>query len=136
LGLWRRTVTMVRDHLWAGVGPGNWPVYFPRYAEPGASRDGVLSATTAPRQAHDDLLERAAETGLVGLGALLVLGAGVATSARRRLAVEGARTSAAAASGALVALVGAGVTGFPLEMPATLALGGLALGLVVPAPRS
>jgi O-antigen ligase len=133
LGLWRRTLALVREHPLTGVGPGNWPVQFPRLAEPGATRDGVLSATLAPRQAHDDLLERTAETGLLGLGALLVLGAGVAATVRQWLAA-GERRVPAAAAGALVALIAAGLTGFPLEMPATLALGGLALGLLAPAP--
>jgi O-antigen ligase len=144
LGLWRRTLAMVADHPLVGVGPGNWPVVFPRYAEPGATRDGVLSAARAPRQAHNDLLERAAETGIPGLLALGLLAAGVATAARRRLR-EGdhdTRMTAAAATGALVALGVLSFASFPLEMPGTLALGGLALGLVAaeaplaaPSPR-
>jgi O-antigen ligase len=134
LGLWRRTLEMVRDHPIWGVGPGNWPIVFPRYAEPSASREGVLSAAMAPRQAHDDVLERIAETGVVGFAAFawLVLSVVLAVQHRLRAADESARASTAAAAGALVALAGAGCTGFPLEMPATIALGGLALGLVAP----
>jgi O-antigen ligase len=142
LGLWRRTLAMVRDHPLLGVGPGNWPVAFPRYAEPGATRDGVLSPTHAPRQAHDDLLERAAETGVPGLLALGVLAAATVRAVRRRRARGDAETRmvASAAAGALVALIGLAFTSFPLEMPGTLALAGLALGLVAsggpdPAPR-
>jgi O-antigen ligase len=132
LGLWRRSLAMVRDHPLLGVGPGNWPVAFPPYAEPGATRDGVLSASRAPRQAHDDLLERAAETGLPGLLALGALAAGTVMAARRRLRSDdaGTRLAAAAAAGALLALVGLSFGSFPLEMPGTLALGGLALGFV------
>jgi O-antigen ligase len=85
LGLWRRTIAMLCDHPVLGVGPGNWPVVFPRYAEPGATRDGVLSATRAPRQAHEDLLERAAESGVPGLMALGVLAAGAVKGVRLRL---------------------------------------------------
>jgi O-antigen ligase len=131
-GLWRRTLAMWRNHPVWGVGPGNWPVVFPRHAEPNASRDGVLTATLSPRQAHNDLLERAAETGVVGVVGLLALVGAVGVTARRRLraADRDERVVIAGASGALVALLGAGVTGFPLEMPATLALGGIALGLV------
>jgi O-antigen ligase len=134
LGLWRRTTAMVHDHPVLGVGPGNWPVVFPRYAEPGATEDGVLSATHAPRQAHDDLLERAAETGVPGLIALGALAAGTAMAARRRWATGEPEEHmiASAAAGALVALVGLSLTSFPLEMPGTIALGGLALGLVAP----
>jgi O-antigen ligase len=130
-GLWRRTVAMVGDHPWVGVGPGNWPVLFPRYAEPGAMRDGVLSATLTPRQAHDDLLERAAETGVVGLGALLFLAGGVAAAVRRSLETDDddRRAHTAGATGALVALGVLSLSSFPLEMPGTLALAGLSLGL-------
>jgi O-antigen ligase len=137
-GLWRRTLSMIRDEPVLGVGPGNWPVVFPRYAEPRARLDGVLSATLAPRQAHDDLLERAAETGLLGTAALVALVAAAATAARRRLLSndQGVRAVAAGASGALVALVAISLAGFPLEMPGTLALSGLALGFVATDPQA
>jgi O-antigen ligase len=134
LGLWRRTMSMVHDHPFVGVGPGNWPVVFPRYAEPNATRDGVLSASLAPRQAHNDALERAAESGLPGLLALGLLTAGTTVAVGRRLRTgDDARATTAAAAGALVALLALSVTGFPLEMPGTLMLAGLALGLVAPA---
>jgi tetratricopeptide (TPR) repeat protein len=122
---------MIGDGPLLGVGPGNWPIVFPRYAEPGAAEDGVLSASLAPRQAHNDLLERTAETGFVGLAALLIFATAVAVATRRRLRAGEAeeRPATAAAAGALVALVATGITGFPLEMPGTLALGGVALGL-------
>lgn len=134
LGLWRRTIAMLCDHPVLGVGPGNWPVVFPRYAEPGATRDGVLSATRAPRQAHEDLLERAAESGVPGLMALGVLAAGAVRGVRRRRATGDPeeRMTASAAAGALIALVGLSLSSFPLEMPATITLAGLALGLVAP----
>jgi hypothetical protein len=131
---------MVREHPLVGVGPGNWPVVFPRYAEPGARRDGVLSAALAPRQAHNDLVERAAETGLLGLLALGVLAAGSVIAARRRLQSHDPdmRASVAGAAGALVALAAVAMVGFPLEMPGTLVLCGVALGLIAtePPPRT
>jgi O-antigen ligase len=131
-GLWRRTLAMIADAPLLGVGPGNWPVVFPRYAEPGAAGDGVLSATLAPRQAHDDFLERAAETGVVGLAALAFLGAALTVAARRRLRAgdEASRAATAGAAGSLAALGSLAVASFPLEMPGTLALAGLAIGLV------
>jgi O-antigen ligase len=132
LGLWRRTLPMVYEHPILGVGPGNWPVEFPRFAEPGATRDGVLSATLAPRQAHNDYLERAAETGIVGLGAFGVLVAAVIVSARRWLQTgeDDPRAIAAGAAGALVSLLVVSLASFPLDMPGTLTLAGLALGLL------
>lgn len=130
IGLWRRTLEMIADHPWLGVGPGNWPVFFPVYAEPGATADGVLSVAVEPRQAHDDVLERTAETGVIGLAALLFFAVGVARSARRHLAVTERRHPVAGAAGALVTLVALSLPAFPLEMPGTLALAGLAVGLV------
>jgi tetratricopeptide (TPR) repeat protein len=134
LGLWRRGLALWRDHPLLGVGPGNWPVLFPRYAEPGASRDGVLTLWVGPRQAHDDLLERAGETGLVGLSGLAAFAVAAVLVVRARLrSAPDERPATAAAAGALAALAGSGLTGFPLEMPATIGLAGLALGLLAPA---
>ncbi len=127
---------MVSARPLLGVGPGNWPIEFPRYAEPGAARDGVLSVTLAPRQAHEDVLERAAETGALGLAALgfFAFGTIVAIRARLRLADDDVRASTAAAAGALVAVVVISLASFPLDAPGTLAMTGLALGLVVADP--
>jgi O-antigen ligase len=135
-GLWRRSLTMWRERPLLGVGPGNWPVVFPRFAEPGAAEDGVLTVALIPRQAHDDLLERATETGAIGLAALLILYAAAAWTALRRARSgdTAERAATAGAAGTLAALIGAGVTAFPLEMPATILLAGVALGLL--APRS
>src|SRR6185295_5222815 len=55
LGLWRRTLALWGEHPLTGVGAGNFAVLFPRHAEPGATADGVLTATMVPRRAHSDL---------------------------------------------------------------------------------
>jgi O-antigen ligase len=137
-GLWRRTLAMACDYPLFGVGPGNWPVLFPRYAEPGATRDGVLAAGLVPRQAHDDLLERVAETGTLGLAALLVLAGATIGAVRGSLRTddEERRAHAVAAAGALVAVGVVSLSSFPLEMPGTLVLAGLSLGFIAvdPAP--
>jgi putative inorganic carbon (HCO3(-)) transporter len=132
LGIWRRTVEMIREHPVLGVGPGNWPVAFPLHAEPDALQDGVLTATRAPRQAHDDLLERTAETGGLGLLALGALVAATTVAARRRLVTvdDDAHSASAAAVASLIALAAISVGSFPLEMPATIALAGIALGFL------
>jgi O-antigen ligase len=133
VGFWRRSVGMLAEHPLLGVGPGNWPVIFPRFAEPGASEEGILSATLVPRQAHDDYVERATETGLLGMAALVALGVAAARATRKRLATDTpeARVATTGAAGALVALLALAPLSFPLEMPGTIALAGLALGLVV-----
>ena len=80
-----------------------------------------------------DLLEHLTETGVLGLGALLALFAAVTQRARSALRTEAPETRAvvSAAAGALVALLVCGFTGFPLAMPATSLLAGVARGLVV-----
>ena len=142
LGLWRRTLQMYRAHPLLGVGPGNFQVFFPLYAEPGARSEGVMSATVVPRRAHEDLLERLAETGPLGLAALLAVYAVGMTVALRRSRRAAAETTGrageqsteaalgAAAAGCLAALFACGLAGFPLAMPGTSVLFGVALGFL------
>ncbi len=134
VGLWRRTLAMWRDGPTAGVGPGNFAVMFPRYAEPRAAADGVMSATMVPRRPHNELLERLAETGVVGVLAFVALfGAALAAGWRWRRAPggdAGAVDAVAAAAGTVAAVLGCGLTAFPLAMPATALLTAVALGLL------
>ncbi|MFL5308244.1 MAG: O-antigen ligase family protein [Polyangia bacterium] len=132
LGLWRRAWAMYWDAPLFGVGPGNFAVRFPRYAEPGAADEGVLSPSGAPKRVHDDLLERLTETGPLGLLALLALYAAAAVAAHRARGAAAADADdlgfAAACAGSLAAVAGCGLTGFPLAMPATVLLFGVAVG--------
>jgi O-antigen ligase len=130
LGLWRRTLALYDDHPLVGIGPGNFAVLFPRHAEPNASEDGVLSPAAVPRRAHNDLLERLAESGPLGLAAWLALYAALGAAALRRARADRSDGGAAACAGALAAFFGCGLTGFPFAMPATLFLFGVALGLL------
>ena len=140
LGLWRRTLSMYRSHPLAGVGLGNFPVAFPLHAEPNASADGVLSPLAVPRRAHNDLLERLAETGPLGVAALLALYTALGGAAIRRVreARRDGRPDDAAAdaacAGSLAAFIGCGLTGFPFAMPATVFLFGVAAGLLAAGP--
>ncbi len=136
LALWRRTWALYRSQPLTGIGPGNFPVLFPLYAEPNATEDGVLSPTAVPRRAHNDLLERLAETGPFGLAALLALYVALGAAAVRRVRaarradLPGEGDTAAACAGSLAAFVGCGLTGFPFAMPATVFLFGVAVGLL------
>src|SRR5204862_8212082 len=150
LGLWRRTRALYREHPLAGIGPGNFPVMFPLHAEPHAAADGVMSATMVPRRPHNEVLERLAESGPLGLAAFLaVFAAAIATAlsaaraARGRAAPEagmGELDAASAAAGAVAACFGCGLTAFPLAMPATALLFGVSLGVLdavaAPAPAT
>ncbi|HEY7372471.1 MAG TPA: O-antigen ligase family protein [Polyangia bacterium] len=140
LGLWRRTLAVYREHPLTGVGPGNFSVLFPRYAEPGAAADGVMSATMVPRRPHNELLERLTETGPLGLAAFVGLCAAAFVTAGaigRAARAQPARTdtvgdldAAAAGAGGVAASLGCGLTAFPLAMPATALLFGVALGVL------
>jgi O-antigen ligase len=59
LAHWQAALAMWRDHLWLGVGSGNYPVAYPAYAV-GRWRDPL-------GHAHNAYLNTAAETGLLGL---------------------------------------------------------------------
>ena len=137
--LWRRTLAIYATHPLTGVGPGNFAVLFPLYAEPSASADGVMSATMVPRRAHNELLERLAETGPLGLAAwvalfVTALGAALAVARATRAQPGGESVSdvdaASAATGGLAACFGCGLTAFPLAMPATALLFGASLGVI------
>lgn len=155
LGLWRRTLQLAKGHPWLGLGPGNFAVFFPSVAEPGARADGVLSPSEVPRRAHNDLLERLSDTGVVGLAALLlVYGAAASIVARMPRpersrsnggpesgpvvpveAGDGARVTAYAGAASLTASIVCGMTAFPLAMPATALALGIALGAIVGGAR-
>ncbi|MDX9702679.1 MAG: O-antigen ligase family protein [Candidatus Auribacterota bacterium] len=67
--IWEGTFNMICDHPFIGVGPGNFYIQYPQYRV----HDYFLShkATDATRHAHNELLETWAETGSLGLLALL-----------------------------------------------------------------
>lgn len=79
LAQWQAAWGMFSDHPWLGVGIGNYAVAYPAYALP--------RWYLALGHAHNYYLNAAAETGLVGLTAYLLLGAaaflGVAQWIRR-----------------------------------------------------
>ena len=70
LPLWRAAWDMFRDHPWLGVGPGSFPVAFPRYFQ------GTIEQQAVWGSAHNQLLQQLATRGLLGAVALAgVLGA-------------------------------------------------------------
>jgi O-antigen ligase/Flp pilus assembly protein TadD len=67
--IWLNTAAMVADHPLAGVGLGNHDVHYPAYARRVAV-DPIMGAEAQLDYAHNDYLQLAAETGLVGLALL------------------------------------------------------------------
>jgi hypothetical protein len=82
---YRNTVRMAKDRPLLGVGPGNWPVAYPRYTTPGDP--AYHAGTTVPTNPwpSGDWIALLAERGAPAL-ALLVLG-GVVLAAGSALAV-------------------------------------------------
>jgi hypothetical protein len=105
-------VAMVRDHPWIGTGGGTFYVAFMGYSE----RDqGYYS------HAHNDYLEIASDTGLLGLGALLALALASAWTALSALRHRRNPMVRAAAFATLMALAGMAlhsVVEFSLQIPA------------------
>ncbi len=66
LQLWSRTIRMIREHPFTGVGLGNWRVVIPTYGAEGLRSD---TGTIHFQRPHNDFLWAASETGLLG-GAL------------------------------------------------------------------
>jgi tetratricopeptide (TPR) repeat protein len=64
--IWLNTAAMVGDAPVLGVGLGNHKVRYPAYARR-AAVDEILGADAQLDHAHNDILQLAAETGLVGL---------------------------------------------------------------------
>ncbi|HWX25397.1 MAG TPA: O-antigen ligase family protein, partial [Vicinamibacteria bacterium] len=75
IAIWRNTLAMIRDAPLLGVGLGNHPVQYPRYAHR-VVVDPLFSPTLQLDYVHNDYLQVGAELGLVGL--LLSLWFGIA----------------------------------------------------------
>ncbi len=66
--LWDNTWRMIKDHPFAGVGAGNWQIYFPHYGlQQFLSTNYLISdGYTTFQRPHNDFLWVFAETGLLG----------------------------------------------------------------------
>jgi O-antigen ligase len=79
------TLAMAADHPVLGVGPGNWPVFYPHYmspADPSFDADDIIPTNPWP---SSDWMAVAAERGFVALGLLMLVGAAIALGAWARV---------------------------------------------------
>ena len=124
----------VADAPWLGHGPGavvrSWPVWELEFWRARCGQDAACVAadprarfTGVQDHVHDDWLERALESGVPGLAALLALLGTVLAAALRSRTPEGVAIAAAVAS-----LSARATVDFPLERPADLSLLALLAG--------
>ncbi|PKQ29279.1 MAG: hypothetical protein CVT60_06210 [Actinobacteria bacterium HGW-Actinobacteria-10] len=97
LEIWKATAAMIGDHPILGVGPGRFLYEYPAYQTVDHVR--IEGGDTRADQAHGIVMQSAAETGLPGAAALVVL-AGLALAA----GVRGARRGDAVSLAGTVAL--------------------------------
>lgn len=112
--IWADTVDLIADHPWLGVGPGNYEHHLPAYRTVTRHRQWkeiMGERTQVAYQAHDEYLETAAETGILGLGAFLWLLAALIWQTHRLTAAgpAGAVPTAALTEGCLAGLVASAV---------------------------
>ena len=77
--VWSKTIPLIQENPWLGVGAGNWKIFFPSHGVEGSWR--LHEKNIVFTRAHNDFLETFAELGLPGgiaylicfLGSLLVL---------------------------------------------------------------
>lgn len=128
LDLWANTSAMIRQYPVFGVGPGNFRIAYPTFANAIRVHEaGRLTMARQPEKPHNIFLEIVAETGFVGgvLFAIGVIAAGVAAlrilwSAADLLALESGLPVAAAMS--IGVLLFAGSFSFPFVGTATRTL--------------
>ena len=63
LKMWKKTVSMIKDHPLTGVGSGNWKVVIPFY---GLANTVFAKGYFAPDRVHNTYLQIASETGVPG----------------------------------------------------------------------
>jgi len=114
LGNWRVAAGMIRDHPILGVGPGRFPVFYPRYLVPGMNETQF---------AHNSYLQLAATWGAWTLAPLAFLIVAFSRPAARR------RGMAAAASGAGAGFLLHNAIDFTFFLPGVALPAGLLLGL-------
>jgi O-antigen ligase len=82
---WGNTLAMAAHHPLLGVGPGNWPVFYPKYrskGDPSFDRDDIIPTNPWP---SSDWMAMASERGFAALMLLTLVGGSIALGAWARI---------------------------------------------------
>lgn len=107
---WKNTMPLIFDHFVAGVGMGNWSVYYPLY-----DHGDLITFTSAPERPHNSLLTIWSETGSIGLIAYLWLCATILHQGIKLLKHPDTRYFALAGLASFIAIFIHGLFSFPNE---------------------
>ena len=134
---YRHTVEMLRDNPLLGVGPGNWPVAYPRYTRPGDPAFAAGQPMPTNPWPSSDWVGIAAERGLPAFAMLVLAGTLLTARAVSRLERDTDRGAAAVGGLALLAVtlvIGCFDAQLLLPVPTLLIMGGI--GAMLPAERT
>ena len=131
IGIYRRTLQMIADRPLLGVGPGNFPLVYPRYRD---KKEMVFMNET-----HNDYLQFASEMGIFSLAAFLVLLLLYFKSGIRYLLFSKNMYLLGLTLGCMVSIAGVVVHGsmdFPFQIPADALTFWVILGLTCSITRA
>jgi tetratricopeptide (TPR) repeat protein len=130
LFLWRVALWLTSEHPLTGVGVGGYVAEYGRAAATLLQHDpGLFMPLSSVDFAHDDVLQFAAEGGVLSAAAFLLVG----VQALQRAVRRGGDALARACGAALAAIYVNGLADSPLREPATFALFFFLLGWLAPA---
>src|SRR5262249_22958600 len=109
LSMWSSGVRMIRAHPWTGVGMGAMERIYPQYREP----DSLIAPTRRLGHLHNNIIQIAAERGLLGLACWVWLWGAYGAHTWRMCARVGpeARPSQALVLGSLASVIGFQIEG-------------------------
>ena len=69
--MWRSSLDMIKDSPWIGIGVGTFEMNYPRYQGKYLRLKEYSNYTGSTIHAHNEYVETAAETGILGIGSLI-----------------------------------------------------------------
>lgn len=131
LDVYEATTTIIKKYPFYGIGFGGFRFAVSKYID--------ISGQIVPEQAHNDYLEYAASSGIIGLSLAVWFLFGFFNIVRKRLNESSVRFSAAARFGAICGITGVAVHSlfdFGLQMMANLIFFGALLAILIHKDRS